>query len=666
MTEAGPAAMEPPGHAVPSHIRLTARQWTLALLGLSVFMSFYHLDGGAYFEPTDCWVAQTAREMQEAGEWRMPRFAGEPRLQKSPGPYWAVMVSDWLRAGPIDEATARLPNAFAGVVIALTVFCLTRRIAGLRPAIYAGFAVVSSGLLLYWTHRAASDLGLAAFTTVSLAALWVALEDEPAGRRRNAFLLLGYFAAGLGMLYKLPMPLVVVGLPALMYVVVFRRWAVFRPWKLHLLGLLLFCAPWLPWVASVLASEPRAWDKWRVEFVDRFSGDLPNVAGQGSWQYWFFYLLPLGVFCLPYTASLAGALAAPLRQALPEFNRRGAWFCVIWFVCLFLFFTISTGKEMRYLLPALPPLFVLLGIDLADLFSPEGVRRRPVRVAVGLMAAATPLVAAAAMYIVWRYWYRLVGVNEPAPGTLDAPLAPEHLLWPLGIAAAIFSVAAVASAVFFLRRRGDAAFACVVAGMCASWLWAWPRLMPVMASEAGPRDFAAQLASHIPRSEQDDMYQIATHDARVIWYSDFRFPRLIDPLDLLAEQQGRRALTYEHRRYGEEMFKALARPERSLLVMGYAEYALFVTAVDAAARELREPIPPMYVWLRSRWGHPYKSLLLVSNRPPPGWAPRHVEIPDTLRARWEQEARTRFGADLRDVFSGVARRGRESGSAVTP
>jgi len=50
--------------------------WLVALLGWTTLLCFYHLDGGARFEPIDCWVAQTAREMREAGDWLVPRFSG--------------------------------------------------------------------------------------------------------------------------------------------------------------------------------------------------------------------------------------------------------------------------------------------------------------------------------------------------------------------------------------------------------------------------------------------------------------------------------------------------------------------------------------------------------------------------------------------------------------
>lgn len=213
------SSRRPPGSGAATRSMAPATVgWLVALLGWTSLLSFYHLEGGARFEPTDCWVAQTAREMYQGETWRslvVPRFSGETRMQKSPGPYWAVMLTAWLRGqANVDEVSARIPNGLAGLLIVGTIFWLTRRVAGDRAAIFAGFASSASVLILYWSHRGASDLGLAALTTLSLAALWVAAEDEPPGRKQTGLWLLGYFAAGLGMLYKLPMPLAIVALPS--------------------------------------------------------------------------------------------------------------------------------------------------------------------------------------------------------------------------------------------------------------------------------------------------------------------------------------------------------------------------------------------------------------------------------------------------------------------
>lgn len=585
--------------------------WLVGLIGWTTLLSFYHLDGGARFEPTDCWVAQTAREMYQGEPPRsliIPRFSGETRMQKSPGPYWAVMLTAWLRGqGDIDEVSARIPNGVAALLIVLTVFWLTRRVAGDRAAVFAGYACSASVLILYWSHRGASDLGLTALTTVSLAALWVAAEDEPPGRKQAALWLLGYFAAGLGMLYKLPMPLAIVGVPVFLYVLIRHRWRVLAK-RIHLLGLVVFLLPWLPWAIAVIALEPTALAKWKVEFWDRFTGALPNVEGQRAWFWHFIYLAPPVVYCLPFSLSLPPALARPFRRQTGV-NRDGMWFMLIWFVGLFAFFTASAGKELRYFLPALPPLFVLLGVELAAFFDTQRPAT-PRRDRIGALAVWTlvPLgFAGGAIGI--HYWYRRIG-------------QPTGFSWaevwvPYAVAAVIFCVGAALAAWLYQRRREHASFGALVATMWAMWLWVWPGVMPVFVSQRPFLDFARQLHEKIEPGLQADLRQIGSQDARIIWNSNYHFPRIIDQLELLEMQGGRRSLAHEIELVGREMINQLAGDKLVLLVASRPHYIDFLIQAPPRLAEEGRAMPPVHLWLQTALGPKNQHFVIFSNQPPP-------------------------------------------------
>lgn len=602
--------------------------WFLALLGWTTLLCFYDLDGGARFEPIDCWVAQTAREMREADDWIVPRFAGEVRMQKSPGPYWAVMLTSLVRGTPVDELTARIPNAVAAIVLVATVFWLARRIAGDRAAVFAGFAASASPLIFWWSHRAASDLGLTTCTTLALAALWIACETQPPGRRRIALLLLGYFAAGVGMLYKMPMPLVAVGLPAAAYVVLRWRWRIlWSGW--HLVGLLVFLLPWLPWAVAVLQHESIALAKWKVEFWDRLTGDLPNVAEQDRWYYYFTYLGPPLLYCLPFTLSLPAALARALRRQ-PRVNRNGTLFLAVWFLSLLAFFTAATGKEWRYLLPALPPLYILLGIELAAFFDPRR-RPRPGWDRAGVLAVGTlaPLALFAGGWFALRKWWQARGQYE-----LEGLSSWGALWWAYLPTAAILTFGLTAAAWLYWRRREHASFGAIVATMWLMWLWAWPNVVPRLMSQRPFLDFARQLETHVPPERRAALRQVGTHDSRIIWCSDLRFPRVIDQLELLREQQGRRSLEYEFRRYGQEMVRLLADEQLHLFVAPLETFLMFRLEAPAELARTGQALPPLHLWLQTRYGDFGRHFVLFGNRPPPFPAPE-LRVPDKVRARLE-------------------------------
>jgi 4-amino-4-deoxy-L-arabinose transferase-like glycosyltransferase len=617
-------------------MRPATAAWLVALLGWTVMLCFYELGGGARFEPIDCWVSQTAREMYPAGQWLVPRFSGEPRIQKSPGPYWAVMLSTWLRGQiDVDEVSARIPSAIAAVVLVMTIFWLTRHIAGDRAAVFAGFAASSSILVLWWSHRAASDLGLAALTTLSLAALWIGSESTPPGPRRHGLWLLGYLSAGLAMLYKMPIPVVAVGLPALLYLVLRNRWSILKS-RWHLVGLGLFLLAWLPWAVAVSLAEDAALTKWKVEFIDRFTGTLPNVAGQGGLKNILFYLpMPL-LYCLPFTLSLPAALVGAFRKQ-PGVSRNGTLFAAIWFLSLLVFFTASTGKEYRYLLPGLPPLFVLLGIELARLFDPQR-RRHPSLDWAGAISVwvLVPGVLLVGGWLGLRRWWELRGELELYGSYAFGDVWAAYL-----VAATILAVGFGLAAWLYLRRRTYASFGTLVATMWATWLWAWPNVMPHLMSQRAFTDFADQLVRMVPPAARANICMAGSQDSRIIWYSDVRYPRVIDQLELLleqqeryrrGEQQQRRDLDYEMRRYGEEMVKWLDGDELSLFVIPLEGYVQFLLDASAELEKRGRDLPPIHLWLQTRYGNFDRHYVLFGNRPPP-FRPPELRLPDKTRAR---------------------------------
>jgi 4-amino-4-deoxy-L-arabinose transferase-like glycosyltransferase len=625
-----------PGRRVPS----AAAGWLIALLACSAAMSFYDLDGGAEFEPTDCWVSQTAREMSENSglrAWVVPQFCDEVRAQKSPGPYWAVMLTSMIRGKPVDEFSTRIPNAIAALLLVWVVYWLTREIAGERAAIFGGFATASSVVVLHWSHRGAADLGVTSLMALSLAAIWIGAEKRT-GRARIALWMLGYFAAGMAMLYKMPMPLVCVGLPAVAYVVLLRRWEILKSWW-HLAGLGLFLLPWLPWVGAFLAIEPGAWYKWEAEFFDRFTGELPNVEEQKT--EWMLYLLYVGcafVFAVPFSLSIPQAIGRAFKPA-NGLGRRGVWFVLIWFLGLLVFFTLAVGKETRYFLPAMPPLFVLLGIELSRFFDPDGpanARLRRIGAIVAPLLVAGGFVGVAATYR--KYINELAPYGMPAWSEWVAPL--------LGLGV-IFTVGCGLSAWLFARRREHASFAALVGTMFAAWLWIWPTLMPIAMSQAPFKNFGAQLRELSPE-HQRILRHIAQPDPRNVWYSDVRTPRLIDNIELTAAQQGDRSSDFERRYWGRKMIERLDSDELTLFVSGLMDYAAFHTVAPLELEGQGRSMPRTYVWKAATVGHPAKRYILYGNRPPPGAPPDTAwleELMPKLRPRiLKQYAKTSAAA----------------------
>lgn len=621
-----PAPLWPPA-AVWS---ASAVGWLLALLGWSALLFFFRLDGGAYFEPIECWVAQTAREMSESRDWRdwmLPRFAGETRMQKSPGAYWAVCGVSALRGTPVDEFCARLPNAIAALGLVATIFWLTLRIAGERAAIFAGFSAASSLMLLHRSHTGSSDLGVTALMTLSLACLFVGAEHAQRRAAQVGLWLAGYGLAGLAMLYKMPMPLVCVGLPAIAYVLIRHRWALFASaW--HLLGVALFLLPWAPWAAYAALAEGATLAKWRTEFWDRITGDLPNVQDQATWEHYFLYAGTALVFAFPYSLSLPPAFVRMFRRATP-IDSAGRWFVLTWFFSLFLFFSLSSGKETRYFLPLMPPLFVMLGVELSAFFQPNS-SSRPWRWGVFAAIAVVAVAGAIGGGYALAYWS-------------EATRASDIIAWAelkriYAITVGLFCAGVIASAALYAAQRANASFAVLVTTMWATFLYAWPNLLPVMISQAPARDFAAQLREQLSPQHFALARQVGQHDPRYVWHADARFPRVIDQLRLLELQDGRRNLETEMRLIGEELVSRLEGQELALFVVAIADYIRFQVGAASELSKVNRQMPPTHIWLISRVGRYDRRFVLFGNQPPPWPEPAPEWLPVAIeRARAKRE-----------------------------
>ncbi|MFN0134533.1 MAG: ArnT family glycosyltransferase [Phycisphaerae bacterium] len=604
--------------------RLRAGRWLIAALVAVLIVGLINIAAGPGLEPTDAWVAQTAREMSESTDWRgyvVPHFSGEVRMQKSPGPYWLVNAIAAIRGVPIDLVSLRIPNVGFALLVVCVAYWLAREIAGQRAAAFAAVTAASTGIVLAWTSRGASDFGLSALMALSLASLWIATEKREPGWRRTALWMLGYFAAGLAMLYKMPMPLVCIGLPVVIYLLIMRRLAILADWR-HLVGLALFALPWMPWAIVVTQLEPQALYKWKVEYVDRMTGELPNYEEQRVWLTYLYYpIIALG-FCLPYSLSLVGALAMPFRRET-NVDRRGVWFLHIWFWSLLLFFTLSGGKENRYFLPMLLPLLVLLGGELSAFFHPQ--RRANATIEKWLpwlLGLAIPIGCAVALMQLRKKWL---------PHVADLVLWNDVVL-AVSIAGGVLTVMVVACTLALSRRREAVAFWSLAVGTWALWVWTAGMVVPTINPDSSLRSFARDLREKLSPEQRAVLRQVAQQDPRVIWHSDVRFPRVVDQLKLLEMQGGKRSREFEVRKIGETVIDALAAPPLSLFVATAVDYLTFELQAPGELARVGREMPPRYLWLTSATGRLDQKFVVFGNQPPP-WPQPILPLPEKFAAR---------------------------------
>ncbi len=314
-------------------------------------------------EGHECFVTVVAREMLESGDWIVPTYNGEPRLQKTPLNYWLVAISSVIFGGT-DELAGRLPSVLLAVLSTAAILFFVSEWSGFRAAVLAGLIWSTSFGFVRYGRSARPEMSLACFVAIAMMSFY---SGATAANRKKQIICMGVFwvSLGLAMLAKGPAALPLVGVPLFLYVVLGRRWKLMGK-VLPIAGTIIFLAIVLPWPILVVnrlaeaAGEAATLDFWKAEFVGRFMG-THDSGGKPV----YYYLPYMFSFMLPWAAFVVMALAAPFYKVWGE-KRRVMLYLWLWFAGDIAIMSASGGKRMHYVFPAMPAMAILVGIILED------------------------------------------------------------------------------------------------------------------------------------------------------------------------------------------------------------------------------------------------------------------------------------------------------------
>jgi 4-amino-4-deoxy-L-arabinose transferase-like glycosyltransferase len=341
---------------------------------LAALSFFAGLGRGAIADTDEAFYAESAREMVESGNWLTPYFNYEPRFQKPALYYWLAAIA-YQPLGP-NEFAARVWSGLAGVGLVLIATACGRRWFDETTGLLAGAITATNFGYFALARMSLPDLPLAFCVTLAIWAAFVAtLERERHPRR---WLLLAAAAAALGFLLKGPLALI---LPALVVIpiLLMERRSFNVDFSDVLLAILLLMAIALPWYVAMWITHGTGYlqeffvgDNFQRFSTARFNDPRP----------WWFYIPVLAGGMLPWT-PLTLVWVGPISQFLLRRRDIGTidLRLLLWAALPLVFFTLSVGKQPRYILPVLPPLAVLLASSIIErtreMRSIDGARRRP-------------------------------------------------------------------------------------------------------------------------------------------------------------------------------------------------------------------------------------------------------------------------------------------------
>ncbi len=347
----------------------------LVLLLVLLPALFFGLGERPVYKIQEVRIAETAREMIESGDWLVPRFNGELRLQKPPLPYWVTAAS--YHVGGVGAGTTRWPAALAGLCLSLLLWLWGRREVGEDAACTCVLVLVTSFLGLRYFRSGEADALLLLCISVACKLGFDILSGRHGAWRRILFGL----ALGLGFLSKGPAGVAIPLLTVLLASLVERRRGGVRAAIAHFFS--------LPGVAALLlvAFGWYAWIIWRLpEASQLFFGrqiDETFITGNHPKPIWWYlsncveFFAPWSVLVIP-----AGIMAYRRRATEMPALIRFAW---SWLAVVFVLLTATVNKQTQYALLFAPPLALILGhyLGIAD-----GGFRRLNRILFGVFCVA--------------------------------------------------------------------------------------------------------------------------------------------------------------------------------------------------------------------------------------------------------------------------------------
>ncbi len=323
------------------------------LLAMSAGLFLPNLGAPSLWDIDEGHNAEAAREMMESGNWIVPTFNFQLRVDKPALLYWLQMAAYHFFG--VNEFAARLPSALASALAVLLIYELGRCMFRASCGLLAGLILASTIAFCGAAHFANPDALLTTFTLLSLFCFW-----RGYARSWPGWFVAAGVSTGFAVLAKGPVGFVLPSLVALLFLGLTRQLGLLWSWRLVLGGLALglVALPWYIWVGvDTKADFLRGF--LLTHNINRFLSPMENHRG----PLWY-YLGVLLVGFAPWSAFLGLTAWSSVREWRSGNVRAGSvsdghLFLWCWIVVYVGFFTAASTKLPNYILPIYPAVALL-------------------------------------------------------------------------------------------------------------------------------------------------------------------------------------------------------------------------------------------------------------------------------------------------------------------
>jgi 4-amino-4-deoxy-L-arabinose transferase-like glycosyltransferase len=507
----------------------------VALLGaLCGVLYFPYLGSIPFFDKGEPREALAVQDIVQRGEWLVPLKRATDIPSKPPLFHWSAAVVTQL-TGSLTETTIRFPSALYATLGVLLIYWLGRKIFDGITALLGAAILATTMVYQDQALSARVDMTMCFFVTLSLVLFYALYRGH---LTHPLWFYVFYSVLGIGTLAKGPLGLVLPGLVAGAFALIERRWDLIKKFSFHP-GVILAAVLATAWYAIAVTRGGEGFFDRQIlqENLSRF------VGGSGHSHPVYYYIPYLFSQSLPWSLFLPVLLWDLFRKGL----RSGgdALFLKLWFLVMFLFFSVSVGKRPVYLLPLYPALSLLLAHWFYSAGS-AGRGRLAIYRSIALFAAITSgLLVVITLGALWNHdpgWFfaPIEGLLRPKDraNVLAVRNQLEHFGWSFtGVALlAAFLWATLARSLWLDRLRSVAHQ--LVALSIIHGLIGWSAIQPVIARTKSYADFMAQVNRRVGANDKIYIYGRFNSDP-VVFYRGTAIETLSRPTQPAAAAEAK-------------------------------------------------------------------------------------------------------------------------------
>lgn len=347
------------GYEARGRIEKFSAIFSLLILGLTI--CFLGLSIYGLFDVDETRYAASALEMVESGDYLIPTFNGEPRVNHPVLYYW--LLASFSQIFGSSAGSFRLVSALFAFAMILGLGHIVYRESRVEGGFLAGVILATSSFFAYMGRVVVADMVFSVLLFVASILLYLGTFD--AKKVNRSMIRLGTFTMALAVITKgltgAILPLLCLFLFSWFNGRLKRMVEALLDWKAVALFLLIA----LPWYLAVyFRMGPEFYDIYFKDVADR----LMNVTAKHKGP--IYYYVPVVIFGMfPWSFFLPQTIFSILKERGFSLKAVGEnisldMFLLLFSSVVFIFFSLSSAKVATYILSIFPALAIMVALFL--------------------------------------------------------------------------------------------------------------------------------------------------------------------------------------------------------------------------------------------------------------------------------------------------------------